>query len=112
MMYNFRALMGLFAVAAVITVATGAVGEDGFALKESSGEHLDVVLDGKTIARFMIAYDPARREETYKPYLHVMDADGKAPITKDAPTRPSFASIRSQRFSHQSMKRARRSPAL
>ena len=36
-------------------------------------------------ARYMYAYDkssPQRLAETYKPYLHVFDADGKQPITK------------------------------
>ena len=35
----------------------------------------------------MYAHDvstPERRLETYKPYLHVFDADGTAPITKGA----------------------------
>ncbi len=57
----------------------------GFALQEKAGECVDVLLDGKTVARYMCAYDkstPERLHETYKPYLHVFDAEGKAPITK------------------------------
>ncbi len=37
------------------------------------------------VARYMYAYDKSTRKrqgETYKPYLHVFDAEGKAPITK------------------------------
>jgi hypothetical protein len=56
-----------------------------FSFRDTPGQHLDVLLDGKLIARYMDAYDtstPERHEETYKPYLHVFDAEGKAPITK------------------------------
>jgi hypothetical protein len=71
--------------------ATGARGADtpsdekGFSFKDASGDHLDVLLDGNLAARFMYAHDTStkeRRLETYKPYLHVYDAEGKAPITK------------------------------
>ncbi|MDB5299120.1 MAG: hypothetical protein JWO87_783 [Phycisphaerales bacterium] len=61
--------------------------ESGFSLKDTAGEHLDVLLDGKVVARYMYAHDtstPARQQETYKPYLHVFDAEGKAPITQGA----------------------------
>lgn len=57
----------------------------GFQLADSLGSHLDVLLDGRPVARFMYAWDtstPERRHETYKPYLHVFDAEGKQPITK------------------------------
>jgi hypothetical protein len=59
----------------------------GFAFQDAPGEHLDVLLDGKIVGRYMYAHDTstkARRTETYKPYLHVFDADGKAPITQGA----------------------------
>ncbi len=42
----------------------------------------DVLLNGKTVLRHMNAWDPARREETYKPFLHVFDFAGAKPITK------------------------------
>ena len=57
----------------------------GFSLQDQPGKYLDVLLDGRLVARYMVAYDrstPQRQEETYKPYLHVFDAEGKAPITK------------------------------
>src|SRR5437870_7599010 len=57
----------------------------GFTFHDETGQHLDVLRDGKIVARYMYAYDkstPERRLETYKPYLHVCDAEGKAPITK------------------------------
>lgn len=57
-----------------------------FTFKESPGA-LDVLCDGKVIARYMHAHDtstPEKQAETYKPYLHVFDANGAAPITKGA----------------------------
>lgn len=56
--------------------------ETGFSFKDTPGQHLDVLLDGKIVGRYMYAYDKARLADTYKPYLHVFDAEGKAPITK------------------------------
>lgn len=56
-----------------------------FSLRDAPGDHLDVLVDGRIAARYMYAHDtstPERRHETYKPYLHVFDAEGKAPITK------------------------------
>jgi len=44
-----------------------------------------VLLDGRVVGRYMYAYDkstPQALNETYKPYLHVFDAEGKGPITK------------------------------
>src|SRR6476661_2613435 len=64
--------------------ASAAEGQ-GFELKDAPGDHMDVLLDGKVIARYMYAHDTSskeRRTDTSKPYLHVFDAEGKAPITK------------------------------
>jgi len=59
---------------------------DGFALAESAaGGQLDVLIDGRTAARYMFGFDtstPERTNETYKPYLHVFDAAGGQPVTK------------------------------
>ena len=55
------------------------------AFQDKQGEYLDVLLNGKVVARYMYAHDkstPKRLDETYKPYLHIFDADGKGPITK------------------------------
>jgi hypothetical protein len=58
----------------------------GFSLVDGeSPDSLDVVCDGQIVGRYMYAHDtstPALRHDTYKPYLHVFDAQGKAPITK------------------------------
>ena len=53
--------------------------------RDTKGKYLDVLEDGRVIARYMYAHDLTNkdtRHETYKPYLHVMGPDGKAPITK------------------------------
>ena len=58
-----------------------------FSFKDTPGESLDVLQDGKLVARYMYGHDvstPDRRQETYKPYLHVFDAEGQNPITKGA----------------------------
>ncbi|RYD66797.1 MAG: hypothetical protein EOP84_30965, partial [Verrucomicrobiaceae bacterium] len=58
-----------------------------FSFKDKPGESLDVLQDGKLVARYMYGHDvstPQRRDETYKPYLHVFDAAGKETITKGA----------------------------
>jgi len=57
---------------------------EGFAFADTPGDHLDVLHDGKLVARYMYGYDKSKehRVETYKPYLHVFDAEGKNVITK------------------------------
>lgn len=53
--------------------------------KDTEGKHLDVVSGGKVVVRYMYEYDPSTKESlhnTYKPYLHVFDEEGKGPITK------------------------------
>src|SRR5689334_24902832 len=78
---NIAAIAMLFST--MSNAASAAEGQ-GFALKDSPGDHLDVLLDGKLVARYMYAHDTSskeRRTDTSKPFLHVFDADGKAPIT-------------------------------
>jgi len=58
-----------------------------FELRNKEGEFVDVVFAGKVIARYMYAYDPStpqRLQETYKPYLHIIDPQTNSPITKGA----------------------------
>jgi hypothetical protein len=65
--------------------ASDSLSGEGFAISDDPGNALDVTLDGRTVARYMYAYDKSsdeRLHETYKTYLHVFDADGAAPITK------------------------------
>ena len=78
-------LGGAVALAALAMALPAAAADAGFALQDQPGQHLDVLLDGRLVARYMYAYDkstPAKLHETYKPYLHVFDAEGKEPITK------------------------------
>ncbi|MGB8168562.1 MAG: DUF6807 family protein [Chthoniobacteraceae bacterium] len=73
--------LATFASAHLAAAATG------FSLKDHPGESLDVIQNGKLIARYMDAHDtstPARSNETYKPFLQVFDENGVAPITKGA----------------------------
>lgn len=58
-----------------------------FDLQDAAGSHMDVLMDGKVAARYMYAHDTSSDErllETYKPYLHVFNAEGTKPITKGA----------------------------
>jgi hypothetical protein len=53
--------------------------------KDEKGEHLDVISDGKVLVRYMYEHDTTDKtthHNTYKPYLHVFDKEGKKPITK------------------------------
>lgn len=61
--------------------------ETGFSFKDEPGVALDVLHDGTPVARYMYAHDSSSKErllETYKPYLHVYDAEGQNFITKGA----------------------------
>jgi len=56
-----------------------------FRWQDVEGEHLDLLLGDRKVVRYMYARDtstPERAHETYKPYLHVFDAEGKDTITK------------------------------
>jgi hypothetical protein len=75
--------LSLFIVVSLVSAAD-------FSVKETPGEHVDVVYKGRTLTRFMTARDdstPERTHETYKTYMHVidpLDPDGKRYITKGA----------------------------
>ncbi len=60
--------------------------EPAFALKLNEiSQQLQINYAGRPLAQYEFAYDGStaeRRHDTYKPFLHVMDANGKAPITK------------------------------
>lgn len=72
-------------VSLILPLQAAVAADRGFTLQDQTGVHLDVLLDGRTVARYMYEYDkstPDKLGETYKPYLHVFDAEGKEPITK------------------------------
>ena len=76
---------GLFLLTSLTLTALPAFAGEGFSLQDSPGQHLDIHLDGVLVARYMYAHDrstPERLHETYKPYLHVSDADASRTITK------------------------------
>lgn len=69
-------------LAALLLATSGLFAAD---IKVTPGEATDVIQDGKIVARFMAAHDvstPAKRLETYKPYLHVFDPSGALRLTK------------------------------
>jgi len=73
----------LFALLAVSSSVSAAE----YTFRETSGQYLDILADGKVLARYLTAHDtstPAKQNETYKPFLQVFDPQGKAPITKGA----------------------------
>src|SRR4051812_9820543 len=84
-MMNRRTLLAALVLSLSAFYARAADG--GFELKDTASDHLDVLMDGKVVARYMYAHDASNKDrhlETYKPYLHVMDAEGKEPITQGA----------------------------
>jgi len=79
-------LIPLLSAAPLLCLAPNAARAD-FTFADTAGDHLDVLQDGRPLLRWQYAFDnstPERLHETYKPYLHVMDAAGKEPITKGA----------------------------
>lgn len=70
--------------ALLLGLAHSAHAESGFSFKDVPNDHLDILLDGKLVARYMDGFDNStkdRHTETNKPFLHIFDAEGKAPIT-------------------------------
>ena len=68
----------LFRAALFFTCIHAASAAD-FSLKDTPGDHLDVLSGGKLVGRYMYGHDvstPERRVETFKPWLHVFDAEG------------------------------------
>lgn len=60
---------------------------NGFSLKDQPNQHIDILREDKVVGRYMYAYDNSTEDQlhkTYKPYLHVYNAEGTAPITKGA----------------------------
>lgn len=84
--FPFFQLRPAHVAAAVFALQLGAARAD-FELKDTPNQHLDVLHNGKVVARYQYAYDnstPEKLAETYKPIFHVFSADGSKPITKGA----------------------------
>jgi hypothetical protein len=77
--------MRFFASAALLLGSTAmlAAADAGKTWSFADGDgYRDVLFDGKPVLRHMHAWDPTRRDETFKPYTHVFDFAGREPITK------------------------------
>lgn len=71
----------------LLLVLAAPVAAAALQFSDREGKHLDVLSDGKILVRYMYEHDQSSSESlhrTYKPYLHVFDAEGKKPITKGA----------------------------
>ena len=83
-----RLINATAALLVVTFVASPTSAQDsGWSVAVVQGSHADITNNGRLVARYMTAFDdstPERFHETYKPYLHIFDADGKKPITKGA----------------------------
>ena len=68
-----------------------------FAVKDNPGKWLDILQGGRIVGRYMYAYDKSSPQQltfTYKPFLHIFDAEGKEPITNGPnPTYPAGKSV-------------------
>jgi len=68
-----------YVIAVTLSVTTlGLAHAEGMSFQDHDGQWLDVLCDGRPLLRFMTDFDPStpqRRFETYKPFLHVYDAD-------------------------------------
>ncbi|TLD71151.1 hypothetical protein FEM03_09585 [Phragmitibacter flavus] len=69
-------------IALLLTLVAAPLLAADFKLAPSSNGHLDILQDNKIVARYMHGFDPAKLTDTYKPYLHIFDPEGEAPITK------------------------------
>jgi len=65
------------------TLAKGAA-KGGFSFKDTAGKHLDLLLDGKPVTRYMYERDKSKERnfDTAKVFHHVFNADGSATLTK------------------------------
>lgn len=80
MNFSTRGFSGLLLIAIVSGVAFGA----GFSFKDTKGDYLDLLYDGKKVTRYMYAYDtsgPQRIFETYKVLHHAFDENGEKLLT-------------------------------
>ncbi|HUU92660.1 MAG TPA: DUF6807 family protein [Phycisphaerae bacterium] len=79
-----RITRNLILAAALVACALAApapAADSPFSAKLQEGQYFDVFHNGRRAVRYVIAWDPDRYKETYKPFLHVFDAEGASPIT-------------------------------
>ncbi len=78
-------MMGLAALPQFVPQTKAAEGSSGFTFKDTPGQYLDILMDGRLAGRYMYAYDKSNAKtltETFKTYLHVYDNEGKTTLTK------------------------------
>lgn len=90
----------------VVGVAGGSCLGAGFSWKDTEGQYLDLLYDGRRVTRYMYAYDTSSEQrtfETYKVVHHVFDEngenlltngpDGEHPYSKNGTTYPHHRGI-------------------
>ena len=83
MIHRTFSLLATLVAALLIHAMPSAFAEKGFQWKDESGKHVDLLKDGKKIARYVYErMAPKDRERTYKPFHHVYQVDGKGFLTK------------------------------
>lgn len=58
--------------------------KDVFSWRDEAGQHLDLLLNGRPVTRYMYVYDPSTQQQrfkTAKPFHHVFDPAGQKLIT-------------------------------
>src|SRR5210317_1366842 len=85
----------------LIAVVSSAACAAGFSFKDTKGNYLDLLYDGKKVTRYMYAYDtssPQRIFETYKVLHHAFDEDGKMLLTNGPDGEKPY--LKSVKFPH------------
>ncbi len=89
-MKRYRLLMMGFMIGAVL-VASGRrlsgqamdQGENGgFVWHDTEGKSVELQFNGSPVLCYMYEFDPQKRDETYKPYFHVIDPQTQKALTK------------------------------
>lgn len=78
---NMKRLIALATATFTIATAFAADPPKGWSFSDGKG-YRSLNYYGATVLRHMNEWDPARRDETFKPYTHVFDFGGGEPITK------------------------------
>ena len=74
-------LLAAFVCTALLPPVPLRAADSPFSAKLQEGQFADVFHNGRRAIRYVIAWNPDRYNETYKPFLHVFDAEGASPIT-------------------------------
>ena len=97
MNFCMRVVFGLLVVSVVCGVGFGA----GFSWKDTEGEYLDLLYDGRKVTRYMYAYDTSSAQrifETYKVLHHAFDENGEKLLTNGPDGEKPY--LKSVKFPH------------